>query len=94
MQTCGIGHIELLKYRKFWRNVTATLIKDSNNIPLGQLRKQIQISIENNKTNGNITESSNLLQIINLCFSEISSNIYDNYFIKCLIIKEINEQEG
>lgn len=94
LQTCGIGHIELLKYRKFWRDVTITLIKDSNKIPLGQLRKQVQISIENNKTNGNITEASNLLEIINHCFSEISFSIYDNYFIKCLIIKELNEQEG
>ena len=94
LQTCGIGHIELLKYRKFWRDVTVTLIKDSNKIPLGQLRKQVQSSIENNKNNGNITESSTLLEIINHCFSEVSSNIYDNYFIKCLIIKELNEQEG
>jgi hypothetical protein len=93
LQSCAIGHLELLKYRKFWRNVTVTLINDSNKIPLEQLRKQVQLSIENNIINGIITETSNLLEIINHCFSEISSAIYDDYFIKCLIIKELNEQE-
>jgi hypothetical protein len=91
---CGVGVIELFKYRKFWRDVTVTLIKDSNKIPLEQLRKQVQTSINDNITSGKITETNNLLEIINHCFSEISSNIYDDYFIKCLIIRELNEQEG
>lgn len=91
--TSNVGHIELLKYRKYWRDVTMSLIKDNNKIPLNQLRKEVQDSINNNITNGNITDSSSLLEIINLCSKNILSNFYDDYFIKCLVIKEINEKE-
>src|SRR5690606_14781146 len=58
LEICGIGHIELLKYRKSWRDVTATLIKDSNKIPLEQLRRQVQLSIDNNINRGNIIPAS------------------------------------
>ena len=65
---CGVGVIELFKYRKFWRDVTVTLIKDSNKIPLEQLRKQVQTSIINNISSEKITETNNLLEIINHCW--------------------------
>ncbi|WP_375251914.1 dsDNA nuclease domain-containing protein, partial [Dokdonia donghaensis] len=30
LEYCSIGHIELMKFKKYWRDVTATLIKDRN----------------------------------------------------------------
>lgn len=91
LESGGIGHIELMKYKKSWRDVTATLIKDSNKIPLEKLIKDIESVYENELLTGAIDDSSSLLTIINHCFSKISSNIYDDYFIKCLVIKVINE---
>lgn len=91
LESCGIGHIELMKYKKFWRDVTVTLIKDSNKIPLEKLIKDIEEVYENELAIGMVDNSSNLLTIINHCFSKVSSNIYDDYFIKCLVIKVINE---
>lgn len=91
LELCGIQYLELHKYRKSWRDITVTLIKDSNKIPLQQLKTQIQDIFENGKMEGNITNSNNLLEIINYCFSKISIDIYDDYFVKCLIIHTINE---
>ena len=81
-----------MKFKKYWRDVTATIIKDSNKIPLKKLIKDIETVYENELSAGAINVSSNLLTIINHCFSKVSSNIFDDYFIKCLVIKVINEK--
>jgi hypothetical protein len=92
LESCGIGHIELIKYKKYWRDITATLIKDTNKIPLEKLIKDIESVYDYELSIGAIDDSSNLLTIINHCFSKVSSDIYDDYFIKCLVIKIINEK--
>lgn len=91
LESCGIGHIDLMKFKKYWRDVTATLIKDSNKIPLEKLRKEIETIYEEEKSSGFINNTSNLLTIVNHCFSKVSSSIYDEYFVKCLIIKILHE---
>jgi hypothetical protein len=92
LESCSIGHIELMKFKKYWRDVTATLIKDRNKIPLKKLIKDIETVYNNELSIGTIDESSNLLTIINHCFSKVSSSFYDDYFVKCLVIKVINEE--
>lgn len=91
LESCGIGYIDLMKFKKYWRDVSATLIKDSNKIPLEKLIKEIETIYEEEVSNGSINESSNLLTIVNHCFQKVSSSFYDEYFIKCIIIKIINE---
>ncbi len=88
---CGVGHFELLKFRKNWRDLTATLIKNSTSIPLEELRTKIQKLLENGLSKKEISNSSSLIEIVNYCESKITHPIYDEYFIKCFIIKILNE---
>ena len=92
LELCYIGQIELIKYRKNWRDLCATIIKDSNNILLENLKKDINNLIDTEIANGGISNSFNLLEIVNYCHDKIKSSFYEEYFIKCLIIKIINEK--
>lgn len=87
----GVGHLELLKFRKSWRDLTATLIKDSTSIPLENLHTKIEKELGKSLSQGKISDSSSLIEIVNYCGSKISHPLYDEYFIKCFIIKIINE---
>ncbi|WP_010134877.1 dsDNA nuclease domain-containing protein [Ochrovirga pacifica] len=92
IERCNIGHIELLKFKKAWRDLSATLIKDSNNILLNNLYQDIETIISTEIENGNIKDSFDLIEIVNHCECKIENTFYDKYFIKCLIIKVLNEK--
>ena len=87
----GIGYLELQKFKKYWREVSATLIKDTDKIPLLDLVNSIQDIVRQQKESGGLTHSMTLMEIINHCYNLIKTSNYDEYFIKCLIIKSANE---
>lgn len=92
LEACNMGHLEIQKYKKSWVDMSARLLKDTNNIPLNNLKKEITSVIKREKENGGLTDSMKLIEIIKHCHNFISSDIYDEYFIKCLIIYIINEE--
>lgn len=86
-----LGYMEMIKYKKSWRDLSIALIKDSNNIPLQQLKDEIKSILKVGISEGNIKPTDTLLKIINHCFGRINRSLYDEYFIKCLIIHSIHE---
>lgn len=89
LEACSIGYKELMKFKSGWREMRATLIKDSNSIPLNHvidtIKSLIQIKMET------LTNRMSLLEIINHIFPHLPNALYDEYFTKCLIIKQLNE---
>lgn len=92
LEVCGIGYKELMKYKTSWREMSATLIKESNSIPLQKLIDTIDILIKGGHKNGAITQTMSLLDIINYTYPKITTSVFDEYFTKCLIIKRLDEE--
>jgi hypothetical protein len=92
LEVCGIGYKELLKYKAGWRDMCATLIKESNSIPLQRLADNIRFIIEQDYTESSVTNKISLLEIVNETFPKVFTSIYDEYLTKCLIIKKLNEE--
>lgn len=90
LETCGIDYIELLKFKSSWREMNGRIIKDSNSIPLRRLVNSIE-DYYVNKVKENELKGLNLLQIIDFIHNEIESNNFNEYLVKCLIIRTINE---
>jgi len=88
LESSGIKHLELMKFKKAWRDMNARLVADSSSIPLRQLKNLIEDTF--NKEKANITVL-NLLEIVNHIHGFITEKTYDEYFIKCLIINGVNE---
>lgn len=83
-----ISHIELLKFKNAWRDMSARLIADSSSIPLRKLKNDIADAIE--KEEANISKMK-LLEIVNYLYKLISDKSYGEYFTKCLIINRLHE---
>ena len=92
LETCGIGYKELMKYKASWRDMSATLIKESNSIPLQRLTDNINKTIEEGYSARTITQAMSLLDIINYSYPKVATSMFDEYLIKCLIIKRLNEE--
>lgn len=92
LTTGGIGQLELQKFKTGWRQLSITLIKDADKIHIEEIADEIKHIIENQYNSGKINDNSNLLQIINTCYPSLKSGIYDEYVVKCFIIKVINEK--
>lgn len=88
LEASGIKYLELIKFKKSWRDMNARLVADSNSIPLRQLMNTIEDTLK--KKNSNIG-ALNLLEIVNHIYNFIANKSYDEYFIKCLIINSLNE---
>lgn len=84
----GIGHIELLKYKKAWREMNARVIADTGSIPQRKLINEIDDALNNEMKN---IKSLKLLEIINHIYKLITNKGYDEYFTKCLIINRLHE---
>lgn len=92
LESPSIGTIELLKYKKSWRDLSMKLINEVGKIPLVNLKNEIETSLFENEKSGKIDDKSDLLSIVDLCYSQLTINIYDSYFVKCLIIKVLYEK--
>ncbi|WP_332023024.1 dsDNA nuclease domain-containing protein [Kaistella sp.] len=92
LKDINISPIELLKYRKSWRDVSMKLISDIDKIPLMDLKKEIENNLEKAINLGTITDKSKINDIWFNCETNLSVTIFDNYFIKCLIIKILYER--
>ena len=92
LETCGIGYPQLMKFKKGWRDMSATLIKESNSIPLQETVDLIKFTVENDNSSSLITSNMSLLDIVNQTFLKLPKTLYDEYLIKCLIIKQLNEE--
>lgn len=92
LETCGIGYKELMKYKASWREISATLIKESNSIPLQKLADSINTIIKDSHSNETINQKMSLLDIINYSYPKVATPMFDEYFVKCLIIKMLNEE--
>ena len=94
LQSCNIGFIELLKYQKSYRDVSAKLINDVNKIPLIDIKHKIGELLINGEDERHISDRSNLIEIIEYCERNLNthSSFYDKYFIRCLIIKVLYEK--
>lgn len=88
----NIGPIELLKFRKSWRDVSMKLISDVDKIPLMNLKKEIENNFDESIKSGIINDNSSINDIWTNCEKNLSITIFDNYFIKCLIIKILYEK--
>ncbi|WP_428740174.1 dsDNA nuclease domain-containing protein [Tenacibaculum sp.] len=84
----GISHIELLNFKKAWRDMSARLIADSSSIPLRKLKNNIADTIKKEEIN---IAKLKLLGIVNYLYNLISNKSYGEYFTKCLIINSLNE---
>lgn len=92
LEASNVGTIELMKYRKAWRDVSMKLINDIDKIPLRNLQKEINAIINEGIDAGTIKDSSNLKSILDYCYSKINANFYDEYFVKCLAIRMLYEK--
>ncbi|MBS1571684.1 MAG: DUF4297 domain-containing protein [Bacteroidetes bacterium] len=92
LETCGIGYKELMKYKASWREMSATLINESNSIPLQKLVDDIAVLIQEDSINSVAVEKMNLLEIVNHTYSKLQKSVYDEYLVKCLVIKQLNEE--
>ena len=81
-----------MKFKKAGVDLSATLIRDTNKIPLKNLISKVKATIEEEKLNGNITDNMSLIGIVNHCYPIIQINIYEEYFVKCLIIYQLYEE--
>lgn len=88
LEADGISHIELLKYKNAWRDMSARVIADSGSIPLRQLINEIDDTLKREMEN---IKSLKLLGIVGHIFKLIASKGYDDYFTKCLIINRLHE---
>lgn len=88
LESDGIGHLELVKFKNAWRDMSARLIADSSSIPLRKLKNDVSdiLRMEEAKI-----KSLKLLGIINHIYPLIKDKSYGEYFSKCLIINELNE---
>ncbi len=84
----GINHLELIEFKKAWRDMCARLIADSSSIPPRKLKNNIADTIK--KEDKNIRKLK-LLGIIEYIYKLISDKSYGEYFTKCLIINSLNE---
>lgn len=84
----GTNHLELMKFKKGWRDMCARLISDSSSIPLRKLRNEISDIIDREEES---IKTMKLTKIIEHIYRLLSYNSHDEYFIKCLIINCINE---
>lgn len=85
-----IGYAEILKYRNAWRNMTATVIKERNNEPLLKVINQIDDLVDQTLRDKSMNGLS-IVQLAEHISLNIEKTIFDEYFIKCLIIKRLNE---
>lgn len=85
----NIGPLELKKYHMAYRDVEIKLIQDVNKIPLQLIQNEIRSAIDRGLNLHEINESSGLMEILEYCVSKISNTLYDDYFVRCLIIKSI-----
>jgi hypothetical protein len=85
-----VGYAEILKYRNAWRNMTATVIKERDNEPLLKIINQIDdlvdITLKDISMNG-----LSIVQLAERISMNFENTIFDEYFIKCLIIRRLNE---
>lgn len=88
----SIGAIELLKYRNAWRDVSMKLINEVGKIPLMKLKNEIENIIIEGQKMSFIEDKTDLLKIIEYCHSKLKPSMYDDYFVKCLIIKILYEK--
>lgn len=88
LESEGINYLTLMDYKNAWRDMSARLIADSGSIPLTNLKNKILDSLESEKSTIN---EFNLTKIIDYIFERIDSSEYNDYFVKCLIIKMLNE---
>lgn len=92
LEDSTIGTIELLKYKKSWRDLSMKLINEVGKIPLMNLKNEIETTLLEIEKSGLINDKSNLITIIEQCQKKLKPNIYENYFVKCLIIKTLYEK--
>ena len=83
-----VKFMELTKYGQAWRDMTARIIRESNSVPLRKLQNEIQDIIFENSLN---YKDMKLVEIIDEVYSSLSETNFDEYFVKCLVIKELNE---
>lgn len=88
---CGLGFVELTKYKKSWRDIYLTEIRNPNSIPLQELKDKINRIYQDRLCSEIITDSMSLINIIDSIYCNLETKIFDEYFIKCLIIRVINE---
>lgn len=88
LESDGISHIELLKFKNAWRDMSARLIADSTSIPLRKLKNEIADAIKKEENN---IANLKLLGIVNYQYNLITDKSYGEYFTKCLIINRLNE---
>lgn len=88
----NVGPIELLKFRKSWRDVSMKLISDVDKIPLMELKNEIENNLNNAMNVGVINDNSSIDVIWQACEANLKPTIFDKYFIKCLIIKILYEK--
>lgn len=89
LQSCGIEILELQKYKKYLRDVSMALINDVNKIPFQNLLNEINQIFDDAIKSNIINDKSNLVEIINYCKSKLKTELYNEYFVKSLIIKVI-----
>ncbi len=88
LESDGIKYGDLIKYKKAWRDINARIIADSASIPLRRLSNQIADIID---LEINYISKLGLIGIIEHVYSKLYDTNYDEYFVKCLIIKKLNE---
>lgn len=92
LELSGIKTIELLKYKSAFRDVNMKLISDVNKIPLKKLKSEIESLLVLCEEQNEINSQSSLKDIIETCQSKLAANIFDDYFVKSLIIKVVYEK--
>lgn len=92
LQQSNIGHGELLKFKTAWRELNLSYIGESHNFLFQDAIEQVKNVIDDEFGKGSIHDSIDLKSVIETCYRKIKIEKYDEYFIKCLIIKCFNER--
>jgi hypothetical protein len=91
LESNSVPYMEVLKFKSAWRDMNARVIKDSNSIPLRDLQNEISSYL---KTSGMKFKSTKMIEIINEIYASLNHLHFDEYFTKCLIIKNLNGSES
>jgi hypothetical protein len=90
LENLHVGISEILKYKNAWRSMTATVLKDQSNAPLLKVTNQIKEMLDEAIAKDSIKDLTTV-QVADLFSEKIKEPMFDLYFIKCLVIKALNE---
>lgn len=87
-----LGYGELQKFKAGWRSLNLIYIGESHNSLFQDTIEKVRTLLNEEYRNGKISDTMNLKSVVENCYAKIKIKEYDEYFIKCLIIKCFHEK--